>query len=214
MSLPTAYLMSTKRLPDILDAIKTAKAPDKFSQRFLESLEFKSKSDRLIINLLKSLNFLDDTGKPKERYFEFLDQSQSAIILAAAIKGAYKDLFNVNINAYTLTRPEIIGKFKTLTQGQYSDKVISLMATTFEGLVKLADFKTPKAKIKTDQKTSDEQKEKDKTQKDIEEENTKKVVKREVKLGGLVYNIQLILPETRDTKVYDALFKSLKDHIL
>ena len=33
-------------------------------------------------------------------------------------------------------------------------------------------------------------------------------------LGGLHYNIQIILPATRDVAVYDALFRSLKEHIL
>lgn len=120
----------------------------------------------------------------------------------------------MNINAQTLARTEIVGKFKTLTQGQYSDKVISLMATTFEGIVKLADFDTAKAKI-SDSPDKNEI-EQDIPQSSLENEEKKKVkdVKRDIKLGGLVYNIQLILPETRDTKVYDALFKSLKEHIL
>ena len=33
-------------------------------------------------------------------------------------------------------------------------------------------------------------------------------------LGGLHYNIQIILPESRDPKVYDALFRSLREHLL
>jgi hypothetical protein len=37
---------------------------------------------------------------------------------------------------------------------------------------------------------------------------------RAVELGGLVYNIQLILPADRDKAVYDALFRSLKEHLL
>ena len=48
MALPTSYLTSTKRLPDILDAIKTAQAPEVFSRRFPETLEFKGKGDRLV----------------------------------------------------------------------------------------------------------------------------------------------------------------------
>lgn len=33
-------------------------------------------------------------------------------------------------------------------------------------------------------------------------------------ISSLNYNIQIHLPETRDTAVYDAIFKSLKEHIL
>lgn len=208
MSLPTAYLTSTKKLPEILDAIKTAKAPEKFTNRFLEQMEFKGKGDRLIINLLKALNFIDDAGKPTDRYFEFLDQSQSAIILAEAIQDAYKDLFAVNTKAHTLSKPDVIGKFKTLTQGQYSDYVINFMAMTFCALIELADFSTPRAKKSDPSLKAGER---------IPEPNPSpesNEFKKEVRFGGLVYNIQLILPETRDTKVYDALFISLKEHIL
>ncbi len=49
MSLPTAYLTSTKNLKAILEAIQNAQAPKKFTYSFLESLEFKSSSDRLIL---------------------------------------------------------------------------------------------------------------------------------------------------------------------
>ena len=60
MALPKAYLTSTKNLAGILDAIKSAKAPERFTQKFLQSLEFKASADRLIIGVLKSLKSLDD----------------------------------------------------------------------------------------------------------------------------------------------------------
>jgi len=62
MALPKAYLTSTKNLPGILAAIQGAQAPDAFTQRFLESLGFKSNQDRLVISVLKGLGFLDSAG--------------------------------------------------------------------------------------------------------------------------------------------------------
>lgn len=212
MALPTAYLTSTKRLSEILDALKTAKAPEKFTQGFLESLEFKSKGDRLIIGVMKSLDFIDDSGKPKERYFRFIDQSQSARVLAEAIEDAYSDLFAVNLKAQQLTKPEIVGKFKTLSQGQYSDSVLNMMAMTFTALVSLADFNSPR---KSEVGVENAQIPQAATREENPaERNENKGSVREVKLGGLVYNIQIVLPESRDPTVYDALFRSLKEHLL
>lgn len=37
--------------------------------------------------------------------------------------------------------------------------------------------------------------------------------KQPLRLGGLVYNIQLLLPESRDQAVYDVLFRSMKQHL-
>jgi len=213
MALPTSYLTSTKRLSEILDALKTAKAPDKFTQKFLESLEFKSKGDRLIIGVLKSLGMIDDSGTPTERYYRFIDQSQSAVVLAEAVQEAYKDLFAVRRDAQNLSKQEIVGKFKTLSQGQYSDAVLNMMAMTFSALVGLSDFNS--AKVIKSKETIEDKKvvseesliDKQKNQKQDEEH-------RSIKLGGLVYNIQIVLPESRDPKVYDALFRSLKEHLI
>jgi len=210
MALPTAYLTSTKRLSEILDALKTAKAPEKFTQSFLESLEFKSKGDRLIIGVLKSLGFIDDAGKPMDRYYHFIDQSQSAKVLGEAIEEAYSDLFAVNRNANQLGKAEIVGKFKTLSQGQYSDAVLNMMAMTFTALVSLADFSSPK-KVTND--TTEPTKPQG-NEVDVQPQTDLGDNVKNIKLGGLVYNIQIVLPESRDPKVYDALFRSLKEHLL
>jgi len=77
MALIASYLMTTKNLEPFFNSLITAKAPDVFNQKFLENLEFKSTNDRLYIGLLKGLGFLDPNGTPTERYFKFLDQSQS-----------------------------------------------------------------------------------------------------------------------------------------
>jgi hypothetical protein len=205
MALPTSYLTSIKNLEGILNAIKTAQAPEKFTQRFLESLEFKNVSDRLVIGVLKSLGFLADDGKPTQRYFNFLDQTQSAKVLAEGIKQAYADLFAVNVNASTLSREEIINKFRTLSQGQLSDSVLDKLAMTFTALVKHADFQSPRAQLPAVPEPQTEKSKDDLTKNKEEHSKTK--------IGGLVYNIQLILPESRDPAVYDALFKSLREHL-
>jgi hypothetical protein len=211
MALPTAYLTSAKNLETILNAIKTAQAPEKFTGKFLESLEFKSPSDRLIIGVLKSLGFLTDDAKPTQRYFNFLDQTLAAKVLAEGIRDAYKDIFAININAHSFSKEELVNKFKTLSQGQLSESVLDKMALTFTALVKQADF------------TASPQKQPEKTSALGEEAASGKGLEKsgepiegtrgKVKIEGLVYNIQLVLPESRDPKVYDALFKSLREHL-
>ena len=55
MALSTAYLVTTKNLDAFLNAIKTAKAPERVNQKFLANLEFTSSNDRLHIGILKAL---------------------------------------------------------------------------------------------------------------------------------------------------------------
>lgn len=205
MALPTSYLTSTKNLDGILNAIQGAQAPEKFTQAFLQSLEYKSPPDRLIIGVLKSLGFIDDSGRPKDRYFRYLDQTQSAKVLAEGIRDAYQDLFRVNIKANELGKQDVVNKFKTLGQGQISESVLDKMATTFTALVKLADFQSPVSH--TPPPPPDSAGTENTTDKDVPPHTG-------VKLGGLVYNIQIVLPESRDPAVYDALFGSLRRHLI
>ena len=216
MAIPTSYLLTTKRLSDIFDAMRTAKAPERFSIRFIETLGFKSKTDRLLINVLKSIGFLDETGKPLDRYFRFLDQSQSAIVLAEGVNEAYQDLFEINTRAHELSKTEVAGKLKTLTQGQYSDLVLSNMSMTFLALCELSDFKTAPANLKKKDVKDDSEKIETKKKDPLEsnDEMRENNFQPKPNFGGLVYNIQIVLPETRDPKVYDAIFKSLKEHLL
>lgn len=216
MALPTSYLTSSKNLEGILGAIQQAKAPGQFTTRFLESLEYKSSSDRLVIGVLKSLRLLDDQGRPTPRYFTFLDQTQSAAVLAEGIREAFADLFAVNVNAHTLGRAELINKFKTLSQGTLSESVLDKLAMTFLALVKLADFSAPPAKSSPAMEDLDEEgaggSSLDEPPPDTERKKQSPLGTTR-SLGGLHYNIQIVLPETRDAQVYDALFRSLKEHL-
>lgn len=216
MALISSYLITTKNLESFLNSLITAKAPDTFTQKFIESLEFKSTNDRLYIGLLKGLGFLDANATPTERYFRFLDQTQSKQVLAEGIKEAYSDLFAVNTKANELTQQEVKNKFKTLTHGKISDNVLHLMANTFKALVDYAEWGVITKKEEKIKKSEEKKIDNIKSdlgflphQDDVDEEDGKEKLKK----AEFHYNIQIHLPESRDVAVYDALFKSLKKHL-
>ncbi len=221
MGLPTSYLTSTKNLEAFFRAIQAGQAPDRFTLRFLESLEFKSSSDRLLIPLLKSLRFIDDNGVPTQRYFDYLDQTQGAVVLAEAIQDAYSDIFRINRKAYQMSKPDVQNKFKTLTQGKPSDAVLDKMAMTFLKLCSLADFENAGRGAAEPEKAQEGTKHKAVEAEDVgkaerplkEAERDMKATSR-VRLDHLAYNIQIVLPESRDPAVFDAIFRSLKEHLL
>lgn len=206
MSLTNTYLITTRNVEAFLNALQTAQAPERFTTKFLQDLEFSSSNDRLFIGLLKGLGFIDESGIPQQRYFDFLDQTQSRQVLAQAIREAYDDLFRINKDAQDLSEDEIKNKLKTLTRGEKSDKVVGLMAKTFKALCDYADWsKQSKAVVETEAKG--------------EAISFSKPVlpRREAtrpEATALHYNIQIHLPATRDSAVYEAIFKSLKDHLL
>ena len=191
--------------------MRNARAPKQFSRRFLEGLGFKGSADRLVIGVLKALGFLDDKGQPTQRYFRYLDASQSKKVLAEGIREAYSDLFEINVNAHTLSRTDLINKMKTLSQGQLTEAVLDKTAATFKALSSHADFSGPSPVTEEtappDALTLEEE------GLPVEEVPPTPEIRDEMKLG-LVYNIQLVLPESRDPAVYDAFFQSFRKHML
>lgn len=210
MAIPEQYLVTTKNLDGFFNSLLNAQAPQKFTLKFLEQLEFKSTNDRLFIGILKALNFIDNNGIPQEIYYKFLDQSESKSILANAIKECYSDLFAINIKANEMSVADVKNKLKTLTQGAKSNDVINWMANTFVSLCNYADFSKLDnknlAKI-IEQPYNTEEIENDKFEKPSE------IINKNI-TTQMHYNIQIHLPETREIAVYDAIFKSLKEHLL
>jgi hypothetical protein len=211
MALPEQYLLTTKNLDAFLNSLLNAQAPPKFTNKFLEQLEFKSTNDRLFIGMLKFLGFIDGLGSPQDRYFKFLDQTQSKFVLAEAIKEAYADLFTVNVKANEMSVNDVKNKLKTLTQGSKSETVIGCMANTFTALCKYADF----SKQTTKEVVTVTKKEQiaEEIPHSNEHKMTHELINKKI-TTEMHYNIQIHLPETRDITVYDAIFKSLKEHLL
>ena len=104
--LTNAYLITTKNLQSVINSVVSAKAPERFSNKFLEDLGFKSSNDRLYVGVFKSLGLIDDNGQPTQRYFEFIDQTETGRVLALGIEEAYEDLFNLRKDAQNLSLDE------------------------------------------------------------------------------------------------------------
>lgn len=213
MSLTMSYLTSTKNLESIFNSIIGARAPERFTTKFLEDLGFKSSTDRLFIGMLKALGLLDDGGQPTQRYYNFLDQSQSKMVIATGIQEAYEDLFNLRKDAQNMTNEDVKNKLKTLTQGQKGDRVIEQMAMTFRALCNYADWSNKPLNDVSTPENKSEAVEKPKETKQTSPDETERPYTPSPKMN-LHYNIQIHLPETTNIAVYDAIFQSLKKHLM
>jgi hypothetical protein len=219
MALPDSYTHKPGSIPAYFDAMLNAEAPDRFSQGFLESLEFKSTNDRTLIGVLKELDFIDTDGVPKDRYFEFLDRSQAEKVVADGVREAYSDLFAVNKNAEELGIEDVKNKLRTLYKGAKKDSLINRIASTFVALCEYADFSGQKQTKKepttsaAKEKVSKQDKAQPGTSKAAATESASLAARGSLSLGSLQYHINIVLPESRDQAVYDAIFKSLREHL-
>lgn len=214
MGLPTSYLSGGfTKIPQYFDTLLTAKAPDKFTVKFMADLGYTSSNDRQFVNVLKAIGFLDDSGVPTTRYYNFLDQSKSKLMVAEGIREAYADLFALNTSAQKMSRDEVVGKFKTLTSGSKEIATINQMASTFMNLCSYADWSQPeKTPPILAQKADVNNKSEEEIRPTIAIADTKPTF-TSTGMFDLNYNIHIHLPATRDEGVYDALFASLAKHL-
>lgn len=206
MALPTTYTQEFKLLPEFFGKLRDAQAPDKFTLQMIKDFGYKSNNHRAFLPILKALGFLTADGSPTPRYHEYRNHSASKAIMGESIREAYSDIFLIKAKPTTSDKALIEGKFKSYHN--VSDTVAALMTKTFYALLDLADLEES-SKVKP----SKNQTETNVTKEEIETIATTARTKSNASVG-LHYNIQIHLPATKDVEVYNAIFKSLKDHLI
>lgn len=203
------YLNGVKNLVPIMNKIVEGTAPQKFTTEHLKKLGFTSSNDRAIIGILKDLGFLAEDGTPTQRYHDYRNTSKSKQVLGESLKDAYTEIFHINEKPSAADRQAITGLFKSTHN--VSDQIASLMSSTFLAFLSLADISenTPNKKGIIKEK-KEEPKEESKSQVENIPVNQAKIPI----IPNLRYNIEIHLPATKDIEVYNAIFKSLRIHLL
>jgi hypothetical protein len=212
MTLPDSYTLKPNSIPAYFDAMLDAQPPERFSIKFLENLGFTSTNDRLFVGILKDLGFLNRDGTPQSRYFGFMDRSQSKQVVAEGIREAFSDLFAINTKADDFTVDDVRNKLRTLYAGKKTDLVIGNIAKTFRALCDYADFSgTVMLKNAPTLEPSVTEPKIGGPAETKQEEQT--ATSGKIRVSAMQYHINIVLPDTRDQAVYDAIFKSLRDHL-
>lgn len=207
MALTNAWVQPFSKLPSLFDKIRDGQAPDRFTQQLLKDWGFTSTKDRAFIPLLKALGFLTDDGKPTQRYNDYRDHSRSKKVLGKALRETYGDIFLIKSKPTMDDKAAVEGKFKSFHNT--SENTASLMAKTFFALLDLADISdqggTKQTPVPLETKESP---------KSDGAEPSRRGSEMPPNGVSLHYNIQIHLPPTKDVEVYNAIFKSLKEHLL
>lgn len=200
MVLPTTYIQVLGQVPEFFKKIQEGTAPDKFRLQTLKDIGFGSSAARAFIPLLKAIGFLTDDGTPTARYHAYRSNSEAPSIMAQALRDAYGDLFVIADPPTEKDKELIEGKFKSAHN--VSDRVADLMSKTFLALAKLANFQRKPTLEASPKETAPEP------------QLPPSAVLPQRTATSLHYNIQIHLPPTKDIEVYNAIFRSLKEHLL
>jgi len=209
MDVNVPYMPSNKNLHDILNAAQHAAVPESFSYEFLRDLGFTSSNDRSIIKVLKYLGMLDAAGRPQKSYQDFVDHTKTKAVLAQRLKAAYDDLYVSHKKAHEKSIEDLKGWFRSKT-GK-GDAVAYKMAATFKTLASYADFTTEPMTASSHPEAEAEAPESPASPSaSPEEKGGGEAFGREF---GLVYRLEIHLPDTQNIETYRAIFKAMKEEL-
>jgi hypothetical protein len=201
-SLP--YLPSYKNVEKLLTSIASAKVPETFTQTFLaQTLGLKASSDRPLIPLLRTLGFIDASGRPTAQYRELKNPSKAKSAIADAVRKAYKPLFEANEATNALSSEQLRGLIAQVAGTD--EEMTKRISYTFTALAKHGEFSSVGGREKIDEEEEEE------------EEDSEDAPASKIKLqrhGGLRtdfhYNLQIHLPANGTEDAYLNIFNALR----
>lgn len=206
------YMISASAARKVLEKIKEAPTPSKFTQNYLSTtLGFKGANEKAFISYAKSLGFLDPAGVPTTLYKQFRNPSLSGGALARGLMSAYKPLYERNEKFYELTKSKLLELVCAETGLDHDNITAKRITNTFFEVKKLAKFSEISGSEEADEAEQDEDGQEIES---AEPPTGLGAMRPAVDKLGLSYSINLILPNTDDPKVFNAIFKSLKENLL
>jgi hypothetical protein len=208
------YVSSTGLLQELLKKIQEAPPPTRFSQDYLFSnLKFKKSGSTIpFIPFLKRLGFISSDGTPTDIYKKFRnpDKKVSGQAMAQAFAIAYADLYSRNEYWFKLQNADLKNFLVEVLEVEPKNGALGMLIRTIEILKPYSNFDAPTVDETTDEIETSE------TKSSKTDTADKPEMKKHSDIDGinLSYTINLNLPETSDIKVFDAIFKSLKDNLL
>ncbi len=207
MGVGLPYLATPGSITMALQKIRDAATPDRVTADFVTTkLTIKGGTGRAIPPFLKRINFVASDGTPTELYKSFRNKTTGGKAVAEAIKFGYHPLKEVNEYFYLLSDKDLKALIVQITGLDADDKIVKLTLSTLSNLKQFAKFEDDKDIALENIE-----------EKEIAHDKTTKTYQSstatEVGLT-LTYTINLNLPATTDQAVFNAIFKSLKEHLL
>ena len=206
------YTSSPGVLRRVLEKIPTSEKPGIFTYDFLGTvMEARGGAARPIIPILKATGLLNQTAAPTELYAQFQTDAGRAVAALQALRNGFGEIFRrnqyaYNQYAYKADEAALIDVIVAITGLPKREGIVRYILTTFQAFQEYA--KQAREDAKTDER-GDTPSLHDALPPPPMDQNG----------GGagrlqLAYNINVVLPETTNVEVYNAIFRSLKANLL
>ncbi|WOS63230.1 DUF5343 domain-containing protein [Sinorhizobium fredii] len=196
------YTTSPGVFKKALEGIITAERPDKFNPNFMDTiLSIRGGASRAVPPLLKKMQFLGADGTPTSLYSKFKTEGGRSQAAFEALRYAFGELFKRNEYIYRADESAVKDGLVEVTGLKRNDPIIRLMYATFDSIKSFIDSEPTRAvEERADEAAPSSQ--------SISDHPGGKL-----KLG-LSYQINIVLPETENIAVFNAIFRSLRDNLL
>jgi len=202
------YLSAYGNITKGLEKIKTASVPDRFTQDFLSTkLGLSGGGARPLTPYLKRAGFLGPDGSPTQLYKQFRNSALSGAAAAQAMRNAYPALYELNEYVHEADDKTLKGLVVQVTGLEPDSTTVKAMVASFKALKAFANFDAAGSMLEDNGATEAPKTENGKA--DIAP--APQAPTPQLKLG---YTINLNLPNTTDVAVFNAIFKSLREHLL
>ncbi len=206
MSESIPFVQAYGNVTKALERIQAAATPPRFTQDFLATkLDLAGGSARPVIPFLKRLGFLGSDGVPTDLYKKFRNTSERGRAAAAALKIGFRPLYEVNEYIHDATEKDLKGVVVQVTGSEPTSSTVKAILGSFKAVRAFASF-------------DGEDLPEDSADAFVREASTERHDEPATRAGaskiGLSYTINLNLPATSDVAVFDAIFRSLKEHLL
>lgn len=200
------YTSSPGVLRRVLEKIPTSEKPGIFNTDFLGTvMGATGGAARPVIPILKATGLLNQTSVPTELYAQFQTDAGRPNAALRALRNGFGEIFRRNQYAHRADEAALIDVIVAITGLPKKDSIVRYILTTFQAFqetAKLAREDAPAEEPADHGQSHDAQ-----------------PPASDGKLSGsgglqLAYNINVVLPETTNAEVYNAIFRSLKANLL
>ena len=196
-----SYTTTPGRFKETLQAMIAAERPPVFNRDFIETvLGIKGGIVSGFPPILKRIGFLANDNSPTELYGQFQGESSRSYAALTGLKNGFGELFKRNAHVDKADDDRIKDYLVQITGRKRDDAVISAILGTFNAI---RSFITGDVSIPENVEAHDQKKE------DSPPPSTPPTGQL-----GLSYHINIVLPETKEIAVFNAIFQSLKQNLL
>jgi hypothetical protein len=160
-------------------------------------------SAKAVPPFLKKMQFINPDGSPTQLYSKFKTDGGRSQAAYEGMKNAFVELFKRNEYIHKATENSVKDLIVEITGLKKTDKIVRLIYSTFDAI---RGFISGEVSNPVEEVTEDMN-------------QLSPIKKPETDLSyaqkiGLSYHINIVLPETENIGVFDAIFKSLRSNLL